>query len=282
MPIIDTHCHYNMEPLYSGEPVIFKFKENDPLLKMNWQDHWQQAQNKGIVGSVVVGTMIETTNKALEIAASDPNLIAAVGIHPNHAHEVTLDQLNDASERWKDKTFHAVGETGLDFYRLDRDDHFEKVVDQQKQVLRWHLKLAEKHDLPVILHVRDKTDQAHWETLEIMKKEYRGSKPFVLHCASGPKEYIQQAVKLGAYIGFDGNISYPKAEEIREMISSIPKDRLLIETDAPFLPPQDYRGKVCQPWMIAETAIFVERELKIDLDQILANSEKFFEHKFVK
>jgi TatD DNase family protein len=283
MPIVDTHCHYNMEPLYSGQEFIFNFKKNDPLLKMSWQDHWQHAQKKGVIGSVVIGTMIETSNLALEIAATDEKLLATVGVHPNHAHETTIEELDQVVGGWLDRGFAAVGETGLDFYRLDRSaSDFKEQTNQQQAIFIWHLKLAEKADVPVILHVRVRTDQAYWQTLEVFEKEYQGNQPFVLHCASGPKEYIKKAMAMGGFVGFDGNITYPNAQEIRDLIASVPTKRLLIETDAPFLAPQNQRGKVCEPWMIAKIAEYVTQELQIDLNQLLDNTQRFFDHQFVK
>lgn len=266
MPIVDTHCHYNMEPLNAS-----------------WQEHWQQAQENGVVGSVVVGTQISTSNAALEITAGQPNLLASVGVHPGHAYEVTIEQLEQAGKEWAGMKIHAVGETGLDYYRLDHDSsEFEKQITQQKEIFRWHLQFAQKQNLPLILHVRDKTDQAYFEVLEILKTEYTGTKPFVLHCASGPLDYIQKAIVMGCYVGFDGNITYPNAQEIRDLVKNVPADRLMIETDAPFLAPQAHRGKPCEPWMIAETAGYVQRELGLNLDQIFANTQKFFDHTFVK
>ena len=129
MLIIDTHCHYNMEPLFSGQRFIFDLKDDDPLLQMSWQDHWQNAQAKGVVGAVVVGTMIETSDLAIKIAQSEPNLLATVGVHPIHAHETTLKQLDQAAIIWQQKEIHAIGETGLDFFRLDRSsEEFEEII----------------------------------------------------------------------------------------------------------------------------------------------------------
>ncbi|MFH2118139.1 MAG: TatD family hydrolase [Candidatus Paceibacterota bacterium] len=283
MPIIDTHCHYNMEPFFSGKKFIFDLEDGDSLLNMNWQDHWQNAQAKGVTGSVVVGTTIETSDLALEIAQKEPNLLAAVGVHPSHAHEITLDQLDRAAANWTEQKIHAVGETGLDFFRLDpNDEAFEQITNQQKEVFRWHIRFAQQQNLPLIVHVRDKTELAYRETLAIIKKEYSGDKPFVLHCISGPLDYVQEAIEFGAFIGFDANITYPKAQEIRDLVGKTPANRLLIETDAPFLPPQNHRGKVCEPWMIAETAEYAQQELGLNLDQLFENSQNFFEHSFVK
>lgn len=266
MRIIDTHCHYNMDPLH-----------------LNWQDHWQKAQEKDVVGAVVVGTQIETTNRAFEIATNEPNLLVSVGVHPTHVAEITLDQLEKASEAWVNKIFDAVGETGLDYYRLDREsDKFESAINQQKQIFHWHIQLALKHEKPLILHVRDKGERAYRDALEIIKTEYTSNKPFVLHCASGPLDYVKEAVELGGYVGFDGNLTYPSADNIRQLVKSVPANRLLIETDSPFLAPQNHRGKLCEPWMIAETARYAESELGLKLDQIFENTQKFFNHSFAQ
>jgi len=283
MFLIDAHCHYNMEPLYSGQEFIFNFSENDPLRSMSWQDHWQKAQDKGVAGGVVVGTMIETSHLALAITNTDSSLIASVGVHPNHAHDTTIEELDQAAQTWTKQKFHAVGETGLDYYRLDKTrNNFDQLADQQRAMLAWHIQFAQDQDVPLILHVRDKTDQAYREILAILQAEYQGDKPFVLHCASGPVDYIAEAIKLGAYIGFDGNITYPKAREIRDLVKSVPADRLMIETDAPFLPPQEHRGQVCEPWMVAQTAAYVEKELGLNFDQIFENTQTFFDYPFVK
>lgn len=250
---------------------------------MTWRDHWKKAQENSVVGSVVVGTMISTSDLALEIAAQEPNILAAVGVHPIHAHEVTLEELELAGQKWAEKKPRAVGETGLDYYRLDRSaPDFEKQAEHQRALFRWHLQFAVKHNLPLILHIRDKKAQAYWEALEILKNDYTGRKPFVLHCASGPLDYVQEAINLGAYVGFDGNSTYPNARDIRDLMKSVPADRLMIETDAPFLAPQKFRGNMCEPWMISETARYAEQELGLKADQIFANSERFFEHSFTK
>lgn len=266
MKIIDTHCHYNMPPLAD-----------------HWQEHWHKAQKHGVVGSVVIGVDIETSNLALEMAKIEPGFFATVGAHPTDAQGVTVEELEAIGNAWANENFIAVGETGLDYYRLDpASENFETLTHQQKEIFCWHLRFAQKHNKPLVLHVRDKYERAYWEALEILKAEYTGTKPFVLHCASGPLEYIQKATDMGGYVGFDGNITYSNARDIRELIKSVPADRLLIETDAPFLAPQAHRGKTCEPWMITETAAYVQRDLALDLNQIFENSQRFFEHSFTK
>lgn len=266
MPIIDTHCHYNMVPLAD-----------------HWREHWEKARERGVVGAVVIGVDIETSGLALEMARIEPNMLASVGAHPTDAPHVTVDQLEAASKGWASADFAAVGETGLDYYRLNpARDTFTTTTNHQKEIFRWHIHFAQQHNKPLILHVRDKGEKAYWEALEIIKAEYTGTKPFVLHCASGPIDYIQQAIELGGYVGFDGNITYPSAHDIRALVKSVPADRLLIETDAPFLAPQQHRGNTCEPWMITQTAQYAADELGLDLNQIFENSQKFFEHSFGK
>lgn len=266
MRIIDTHCHYNMAPLAD-----------------HWQEHWHKAQDHGVVASVVIGVDIKTSNLALEMAKTEPGFFATVGAHPTDAQGVTVEELEAVGRAWAQEDFIAVGETGLDYYRLNPEsENFAALTNQQKAVFRWHLRFAQQHNKPLVLHVRDKNERAYWEALEILKTEYSGNKPFVLHCASGPLDYIRQAVEMGGYIGFDGNITYPNAQDIRDLVKSVPADRLLIETDAPFLAPQTHRGKTCEPWMIADTARYAETELGFNLDQIFENSQKFFEHSFEK
>lgn len=263
MKIFDTHCHYNMSPLYE-----------------NWQEHWQKAQEHGVVGSVVVGTNIETSKRAVEIAAQEENLHAAVGVHPYVytsidardlptqlvAHQSVLAML------LKQHPVVAIGETGLDYFRLT-DENREVAIRNQQQALIMHINLANEFEKVLILHVRDKEEQAYWDTLQIVKEHYQFKKPFILHCVSGPKAYIEEALTLGAYIGVAGNVTYPSADSIREIVTLVPSDRLLSETDAPFLPPKAHRGKQCEPWMIAETVEFLQTQLEKDPQQLFLNGQ---------
>jgi TatD DNase family protein len=246
----------------------------------NWQEHWQKAQDRGVVASIVVGTNIETSKRAVEIAAVDKNLYAAVGVHPYVytsieardlptqliAHQSVLAML------LKQHPIVAIGETGLDYFRLTEETR-EVAIRNQQQALVMHINLANEFEKLLILHVRDKEEQAYWDTLKLIKEHYQFKKPFILHCVSGPKKYIEEALELGAYVGVAGNVTYPSADAIRELVAMVPKDRLLSETDAPFLPPKAYRGKQCEPWMIAETVEFLQAQLKKDPEQLFLNGQ---------
>ncbi len=285
MKIFDTHSHYNLAPFSPGD----------------WEKHWQKAQEHGVVASVVIGTTFAESSLATQIAATDPRLGAAIGIHPAEYNQTAVGALqrntglasiavNDATEDALEdiqtdmdelrlifaKEVVAIGETGLDYFhfqdRSDVEKEFIKTI--QRAALHAHLRLADGK-VPVILHVRDQAEEAYWDVLHILKEEnYSGR--FILHCVSGPLEYVQEALAMGAYVSVAGNVTYTSADHLRAIVRAVPADRLLVETDAPFLPPVPYRGKDCEPWMISKTMEYLVQELKIDSDQVLANSYRLF------
>jgi len=277
--IFDTHSHYNLEPLLS-----------------HWQKHWQDAQAKGVVKTIVVGTDIKSSPEAVKIATSQTNMWASVAVHPL---EINSDWILGSSPRMtvlaemasleplmQNKSANkivAVGETGLDYFHLALNTQLSpeqktEIISKQKDLFSAHINLAQKYELPLIIHVRDKNEQAYWDVLEILKQtQYKGK--FTLHCASGPIAYIQQALEMGAYVGFAGNVTYKNADNLRQIARMVPQDKILLETDAPYLPPQKYRGQTCEPWMINETVTFLEQELGVSQDQTYQNAYRFFEIK---
>lgn len=280
--IFDTHVHYNLPPLAE-----------------DWQRHWQRAQQSGVTHSLVVGTTLETSRFGLTIASQASNVYAAVGIHPGtiseqleHTNRPITEQLihtwvTELQQlvRQHPNQIKVIGEIGFDFYRLDYSaNSFLDHLELQHLALLLQLDLALEYQLPVSFHVRDKTNpstkvsgNAYWETMQLLSDTLDGSYPFVLHCASGSKEYIQTAIDMGAYLGIAGNSTYPSAGVIRDLISTTPTNRLVLETDAPYLPPQIHRGQTCQPWMISQTAEFVKSELQLNLEQIFQNSLNLFD-----
>ncbi len=283
--IIDTHCHYNMEPLAT-----------------DWQTHWQKAQDQGVTHSVIVGTALDTTRLAIEMADQEPNLFMAPGIHPyryeepvtdHHVDEPTLmaqveSDLSELAELIPSAAKAvAIGETGLDYFRMPESEVEQQLVRRaQQRAFIGQIALAQQYHLPLIIHVRDRQlseqpteNNAYWDTLKILKQQHSGTEPFILHCVSGPISYVQQALELGAYLGVAGNVTYKNADHIRSLVRTAPRERLLLETDAPFLPPQEFRGKVCEPWMISQTAEFMETDLGIDQETIYQNTLNLFKFK---
>lgn len=277
--IIDTHCHYNLEPLYSANG-------DQPE---TWKKHWQQAQDHGVQASLVVGTTLETSLTAVSLAQQEPNLWATVGIHPTEfSHfqdKPDTSQLEELIKADQAKTgpnqVKAIGEAGLDYYRLDKTSRdFQRQLNAQEDGLVDHILLANTYQLPLILHVRDTetpdqpTDtNAYWDTLSLIEAHHAGSSPIVLHCVSGPLAYIEAFLAKGAYVSVAANITYPKADEIRAIVEMVPADKLLVETDAPFLPPQEFRGQLCEPWMIRHTAEYLSNHFS---NQTTANAQDLF------
>jgi TatD DNase family protein len=277
--LIDTHCHYNLDPLYGTAGA-------------DWQRHWQRAQDAGVTHSVVVGTNHSTSLRAIALAAAQPRFIAAVGFHPHAVAEAiaageivdsrtiknwTLQLQEVLAKNASTQLIGAVGEIGLDYFRLavGNSDHQNEIQLQQELCIQ-QLLLADRAGLPVILHVRDTGTRAYSDILRLVRTYRQSNVPFILHCVSGSLEYVQEAVALGAYIGIAGNSTYKNAASIREIIQSTPRDRLLLETDAPFLPPVPHRGKTCEPWMIELTSKYLTEECGISLETVYTNTLRVF------
>lgn len=272
--IFDTHCHYNMEPLFAS----------DQLGTAAWERHWKEAQDKGVVGSMVVGADLPSSQRARDLAQLDSCLKAAIGIHPSEYQEAVekslevdiAEQITSLAALFDPGITLAIGETGLDYFRLPETGS-EKIKDLQKEAFTAHIKLAEKLNLPLIIHARDTGEEAYWDILQILKTAYQGHKPFILHCVSGPEAYLKEALAMGAYIGVAGNVTYKNSEHIRNLVRLAPAERILLETDAPFLPPQEFRGKTCEPWMISLTGEYLRDELSVSLEKVLENTSTVFQ-----
>ncbi len=269
--IFDTHAHYNLSPL-----------------RENWRTQWQKAQQLGVTDTLIASSTVADSQAAIKLAHQDSHLFAAVGIHPDEATqlesiETTLGQLKNLIKSHRSKIT-ALGEIGLDYYWL-KSDHREVAIKNQKALLVHQLELAEQFSLPLIFHVRDQVEpeeqtigNAYWDFWEILKS-FKWSHPnlnCVLHCISGPLTYAKAAVQLGCYVGVDGNITYKNANHLRQLVKQVPPNRLLVETDAPFLPPVPYRGQTCEPWMISDTVAYLENELGVNPDQLYDNAIRFF------
>lgn len=249
-----------------------------------WKAHWKKAQEHGVKASIVIGTDLETSQKAVGLAVTEPAFRAAIGVHPMHVETVSgmsvVKELETLLSSKKNKIV-AIGEVGLDYFRLEENQ--TDIKKQQRELFITQIELAKKYNLPIILHVRDKEvpeketpGNAYWDVLTTMNKYHKGQTPLVLHCVSGPQDYVKQMLELGAYIGVAANVTYNSADAIRALVKLAPSDKILLETDAPFLPPQEFRGKICEPWMITKTAEFLEESIRISNKQILTNTNKLF------
>jgi TatD DNase family protein len=226
--LVDSHAHLDSKPFANDlETVIERAREN------------------GVHHILTVGCDLESSRASVDLALRYQNVYASVGIHPHDAstvNQAVIDELARMIEA-VDKVV-AVGETGLDFYR-DRSPRA-----QQEAAFRSHIQLARETGKPLIIHDRD----AHEDVVRIMQEENAGAAGGVLHCFSGGLDMARKCVAMGFYISFAGPLTYPKNDALRSIARALPIDVMLVETDCPYLAPQNWRGKRCEPAYVRSTA----------------------------
>ena len=207
-----------------------------------------RAHDVGVNRIITVGTGIESGRQAIELAAEYTGILVTVGIHPHQASTATEADVAGIASLANHPSVVAIGEIGLDFYR-----NFSP-RDRQFEVLNWQLDTAARLDLPVVIHCR----QAHEEMLPILHdwttRHARRQPPGVIHCFMGDKQTTQRYLEMGFYLSLGAYIGYPANTGAHDVIRSIPVDRLIIETDCPYLAPQEYRGKRNEPSYVRYTA----------------------------
>ncbi len=230
------------------------------------RDELLSSMNKnGVCGIISCGCDTESSKRAIELSEKYGFVYSAVGYHPENLKDgVDLEEIERLSRH---KKCVAIGEIGLDYY-------WEKEnADLQKEVFKKQLELAKRADKPVIIHDRD----AHGDTLEILKK-YKPAG--VLHCFSGSYEMAEEVLKMGMYIGVGGVITFKNAKKLPDVVRDLPADRLLLETDCPYLAPEPFRGKLCFSGMIKLTAEKIAEIRGVSAEEILkiskANAERLF------
>lgn len=255
--LIDTHTHYNFEPIGS-----------------RWRELWELAQAKGVTHAIQIGTNLITSQEVVALAEQESHFFATVGVHPHDIGELDMEKLRQLAQ--SSAKVVAIGEIGLDYFRLDRTNpQTVDLIAAQKKGFVEQLQLALELQLPLSIHVRDDQDQAYQDILAIFD-QHPPQTNFVLHCVSGPTFYIEEMIRRGAWFGFDGNITYKNAESLREILRLVPTDKIVVETDAPYLPPMPHRGHSCEPWMLTLTAAYLAENFGLTQDQLAANSAQLF------
>ncbi|MGA2666587.1 MAG: TatD family hydrolase [Patescibacteria group bacterium] len=248
---IDTHAHLNFE----------KFKDD-------YKEAIDRAFNADVRAIINVGSNLETSKKAIEITGEYPSgLYASIGLHPIHVKEEDFE-ISEYEKIVKNSKVVAVGETGLDYY-----DH--QSAEAQKELFRRHLNLAQKFAKPLILHSRDASD----DVLSVLMEE-KNDLMGVMHCFQGNWNFAKVVLDLGLYISFTGLITFSKNSETMEVIENVPLDRLMIETDCPYMSPEPYRGRRNEPAFVVEIAKKIAEIKKLPLlkvaEQTSKNAEKLF------
>lgn len=231
---IDSHCHLNESRLY---------QEADRII--------DSAYEAGVKTLLIVGWDFESSVQAVELASRRDGVYAAIGFHPENLDGVNEDAISRIVELASNKKVIAIGEIGLDYYW--QSDEQTKI--KQKEWFRRQLKLARDLDLPVSIHAREATQDVYG-----ILKEIEVPRKGVLHCYSGSAEMLAEFCKLGYYFGFDGPITYKNAKEPKRSCLACPLDRILSETDSPYLPPTPHRGETNYPSYIP---LIVEEMAKI-------------------
>jgi TatD DNase family protein len=239
---------------------------------MDYREHLDRASAVGIRGVIQVGGDLETSRWSAEVAAREPRLLAAVAIHPNEAPNYeaagTLDAaLAEIDELAARPRVRAIGETGLDFFRTE-----ESGRAAQFRAFEAHIAMAKKHDLAMQIHDRD----AHEEVVSTLLRVGAPERT-VFHCFSGDAEMAKLCADHGWYLSFAGTVTFKNAGNLREALAAIPRDRILVETDAPFLTPTPFRGRPNSPYLIPHTLRAMADHLGTDVSmlaaQITSNTE---------
>ncbi len=231
MMLVDSHCHLNYKGLREDQAGVIA-----------------RARDAGVGTMLGISTRMEEWKEVIALADANDNIWATVGIHP---HEVDAHPSVDTAEliaAAEHRKVIGIGETGLDYFY----EHSDR--DRQRESFRGHIAAARETGLPLIVHTRD----AEADTAEILANEM-GKGPFtgVIHCFTASAAFAEQALALGFYISLSGILTFKNALDLQAVAAKLPADRILVETDSPFLSPVPVRGRVCEPAYVAHTAAFL-------------------------
>jgi len=228
MKFFDSHCHLDSMRYGAELPDVL-----------------ERARRAGVSGLAIIGTRAADSAAAAELAAREPGLVAAAGIHPNDASEAEPSEWDQIVVLVESGRVAAVGETGLDWYRTTAQP------EAQRDFFDRHIRLAQRAGLPLVIHTRDSTSDCL-----AMLREANARRPLaaILHSFTGTVAEAAEAVELGCHLGFAGMVTFRSAAALREVAKTVPLERLLIETDSPFLSPEPLRGQRNEPANVVHTA----------------------------
>lgn len=226
--LVDSHCHLDF-PDFAAE--------RDAIVS--------RAREQGIVRMVTISTKVHKFAEIRGIAETYEDVFCSIGTHPHYADKEPDITTADLVKYTNDPKVVAIGEAGLDYFRNNSS------VEGQERGFRRHIAAARETGLPLVIHAREADD----DVARILEEESaRGAFPFVLHCFTGGLDLAKRGVALGGYVSFSGVITFKKSEALRAVAAAVPADRILVETDAPYLAPEPYRGKRNEPAYVTNTA----------------------------
>ena len=275
--LIDTHCHLDFPEFADDLDAVIK-----------------RAVAAGVDRMITIGTSLDSSRAGIELANRYPNVYATVGLHPTSIGENTPEFIEELKQLAQHPKVVAIGECGLDFYRLPDDDkpdivetafgsitqsgietelRIDSLKAAQAAAFEQQLELAAQLEKPVVIHQRDSWN----ETLEILKQY---SVKAVLHCFTGGVAELSEVLAMGHHISFTGIATFKNAADVRAAARVAPADRVLVETDAPYLAPVPHRGKRCEPAYVGLTAEAIAKERGVSFESFAqtttANAERFF------
>lgn len=249
--IVDSHCHLNYKGLREEELAVV-----------------ERARAAGVGCMLAINTKLTEYDEVRKIAEAYPDVYGTVGIHPHEAENEPDVAVTALLERASHPRIVGIGETGLDYY------YDNAPRDMQKVNFHSHITAARESALPVIVHTRDADD----DCIHIVREEMaKGAFTGVIHCFTASQRLADEMLEMGLFISISGIATFKSAKDLQETVKTIPLDRLLVETDAPFLAPVPHRGRTCEPAFVMDTARFVASLKEISFEELQeATSENFF------
>ena len=249
--LVDSHCHLDFD-----------------VFDEDRQETIQRARNAGVATMVTICTRVTRFDEIRAIAESDENIWCSVGIHPHQAEEEPVISVDDLVSRAAHPKVIGIGETGLDYY------YDNSPRELQETSFRTHIAASRETGLPLIVHTRDADD----DMADILEDEMgKGVFPGVLHCFSSGRQLAERALDIGFYISLSGILTFKNAQDLRDIAKDVPVNRILVETDSPFLAPIPNRGKRNEPSFVVDTAAKVAELKDVDKDALsIASTENFF------
>lgn len=258
---VDSHCHLDGPRFAEDREAVL-----------------QRAREAGVEHLLLIGNGDgpDTADQALQLARQHDWMHATIGVHPHEAKLATHDNLQKLAAHARDSKIVAWGEIGLDYWY----DHSPR--DVQRDVFIQQLELAKAADLPIIIHCRpsQKSDTDAWDDLFRLLQQHWSGREGVMHCFTGTGTQARRSLEIGFLLSFAGNVTFPKAQNIRDAALLCPVDRMLIETDSPYLAPIPHRGKRNEPAFVSETAAYIAQLKSLSTEELgratTANFYRFF------
>jgi len=248
--LVDSHCHLDF-----------------PELRADLNGVLSRMSDNGVSHALTISTTLETFPAVREVAHAHPNVWCSAGVHPDEQRDGREASLEELLAMGSDARVVAIGETGLDYYRLEGD------LEWQRERFRTHIRAARKLRKPLVIHTRSSAE----DTLRVMREEGAEEVGGVMHCFTETLEVAEGAMAMGFHISFSGIVTFKNAKDLKEVAKRLPMERMLVETDSPYLAPVPHRGKSNQPAFVKHVAEEVAALRGIAFDDVArATTENFF------